>query len=258
MVEFEALIGYENTLLTIVGFGLLLILSFFLLSLLQIVRYLQHISQIEPIPLVLLIGLVLSLLFVFSDISLLSDIHKQYLNQLSQPEWLLVYPIVVFQFLTTISVIYFHLNGKFMKTSTELVKKDINIFLIVQYVGLICGSMGLAAGFLGFMFPKGWSLSIHSVLTSIIFLSPYTLSVIYWGMTKLREKNWEWYDEKQQRDVGRSAFLTIIVISILMLVLFVTNYQNLDGVISFLWLPLYLFGTIFSFSLGNLVFSSRA
>jgi len=48
-----------------------------------------------------------------------------------------------------------HLSEGFINTPVELVGRDINITLIVQYVGIICGLMGLAFGFLGFFSPGG-------------------------------------------------------------------------------------------------------
>jgi len=258
MVAFEPLVGIENSLMTIVGFGLLLILGYYLLSMLQIAKYFQHTSKIDPMSLLLLIATVLSLLFVFSDVALLSDINKQYLHQFDQPEWTLVYPILVFQLFISIILLIFHFSGRFIKKSVESVGRDINIFLVIQYVGLICGSMGLAAGFLGFLFPNGYSLSIHSVLTSIILLLPYALAIGYWGLSKLKEKNRQWIDEKQQRDIGRSALMSLLVMTIFMIFLFVINFRNLDGVVRNLWLPLNLFGTIFVFSLGNLIYSAKA
>lgn len=193
MVAFEPLVGIENSLMTVVGFGLLLILGYYLLSMLQIARHFQHTLKIDLLSLIILIATVLSLLFVFSDVALLIDINW-YLHQLDQPEWTLVYPILVFQSFTAIILLIFHFSGRFIKAPVESVGRDINIYLIVQYVGLICGSMGLAAGFLGFLFPSDWSFSLHSVLTSIILLFPYVLTNGYWGLSKLKEKNREWVD----------------------------------------------------------------
>ena len=132
MEAFEPLVGLENSLMTIVGFGLLLILGFYLLSMLQIARYFQHTLNIEPISLIILIATVLSLLFIFSDVALLSDINKQYLDQLDQPEWTLVYPILVFQSFTVIFLLVFHFSGRFITKSVESVGRDINIYLMAR------------------------------------------------------------------------------------------------------------------------------
>lgn len=257
MVHFEAISPAEEGLMNWVGVGLLLFLAFCLLSLLQIASYLKNAKKITLFSLFLVGSGVLSLLFIFSDIALLNDIGKQYKHGLAQPEWLMLYPIMAFQFITAIVFTYFHLFGFKKENQVEQVARDSNIFLIVQYVGIICGLMGLSLSSLGFLFPRAWSLSIHTTITSIILLIPYVLVVAYWFLVKLQEKTRQWYDEKQIQDIGKSALLTLTISVLLMTVLFVVNYNRLNGVISILWLPLYLFSVLFLFSLGNLYFSGK-
>jgi len=43
-----------------------------------------------------------------------------------------------------------------------------------------------------------------------------------------------------------------------LLMLFITQFNVLDEVIRYLWLPLYLFGVIFLFSASNLLYSKKA
>ena len=141
------------------------------------------------------------------------------------------------------------------KDQVKHVAKDSNIFLIVQYVGLVCGLVGLSLFSLGFFFSRAWNLDAHVTISSIVLLMPYTLAVTYWFITKFQEKDRQWYDEKQLQDVGKSAFLTLTASVFFMTGLFIVNYKNLSGVISILWLPLYLFLVLFLFSLGNLYFN---
>lgn len=257
MVGFDTLTGIEESMLTWVGIGLLIILMFFLLSLLQIVKYVKYSSKIEPASLFLIIIGILSLLAVFSEWALLNDIHKQYRYGLAQPEWSLLYPIMGFQLVTTLVFTYLHLSGFFDQKQLDNIERDINIFLVVQYVGLVCGLMGLAFSSLGFVYPHSWTL-LHTVMNIIILLFPYGLAVLFWLITKLHEKDRQWFDEKQRQDIGNSALLTLMINTLFMILLFITNYQNLGMVLRLLWLPLNLFGTMFLFSLGNLYFSSKA
>jgi hypothetical protein len=257
MINFEALSGFEESLMNWVGVGLLLFLAFCLLSLLQIASYLKKAKKITFLPLLLIVGGVLSLVFIFSDVALLSDIGKQYKYSLSQPEWLILYPIMAFQFMMAIVFLYLHLSGFLKWKQLKHVVRDSNIFLIVQYVGIICGLMGLVSSSLGFFFSRAWNLDLHVTISSIVLLIPYVLVVSYWLITKLQEKDRQWYDEKQLQDVGRSAFLTLILSIVFMTGLFIANYQNLGGVISIIWLPLYLFSVLLLFSLGNLYFNGR-
>jgi len=257
MVAFEVLSDIESGMMTGVGFGLLIILAFHLLSLLQIAIYIKYSELIKTIPLILFIIGVISMLLVFSDVALLNDINKQFLHGMTQPEWSLVYPIMGFQFVITLIITVLHISGFFKPEQYDKVARDSNIYLIVQYVGVICGLMGLASSSLGFVFPRAWSLTIHTTMGGIILLFPYVLSVAYWMLTKFKEKNREWWDEKQLQDIGKSALLTLLIDTGFLLMLFILNYNHLDGVVSILWLPLYLFATIFVFSVGNLYFSRK-
>jgi len=257
MIRLEVINPAEEGLMNWVGVGLLLFLVFCLLSLLQIARYLKNAKKITLFSLFLVGCGVLSLLFIFSDVALLGDIGKQYKYSLAQPEWLILYPIMLFQFVTAIIFTYLHFSGSFNQKQLKYVAKDSNIFLIVQYVGLICGLMGLSLSSLGFLFPKAWSLPVHSTMSTAILLIPYVLVVSYWFLVKFQEKTRQWYDEKQLQDVGKSALLTLVLSVVFMTALFITNYNNLGGVVTILWLPLYLFSVLFLFSLANLYFSAK-
>jgi hypothetical protein len=134
---------------------------------------------------------------------------------------------------------------------------DVNIYLVVQIVGLISGGMGLVMASLGFYFPTGWSLPVHTVIAGLTILFPYALAVFYWGITRIRERSEVWWDEKQGQDMGKSALLTLGVETVLLLLLFTFTFGDLAGVVRMLWLPIYIFSVVFVFSLGNLFFSSR-
>ena len=257
MVTLTPITSLQQNTLTGVGLGLLVILGYFLLSLLQIIRAVRSAEKLRVLPLVLIILGVICVLFVFSDVALLKDINHQYQDGLAQPEWSLLFPIMGLQFLVAAVLTYLHLTGYFLQGHTQRVARDINIFLVVQVVGVICGLMGLALTSLGFFYPRAWSLPVHTIMGGLTLIFPYVLAVLYWMFLKLREKDRQWWDEKQSQDVGKSALLTLALDTVLMLVLFAANLQNLDGVVRLLWLPLYLFGTITFFSVGNLVFSNR-
>ena len=257
LMNFEELTGLENGFLTAVGFGLLSILFFYLLSLWYFVSHIRNSEQIKPLPLFLVICGVLSLIFIFSDIALLSDIHKQYRFGLSQPEWSLVLPIMIVQFIITIIFLYIHTTNRLAVNREDHPKRDINIFLIVQYVGVISGVMGLALASLGFLYTSGWNITIHGILGGIVLLFPYALVVLYWLVTKFQEKDRQWLDEKQSIDIGKSALATLSINIILMLFLFIASLNKLDGIVQGIWMPIYLFSTILIFSIGNLYFSNK-
>lgn len=257
MVAFVPLTDLEAALLTLVGVGLLFVLAFYVLSLLRNIQYIQHAASIRIFQILLLVSGLLSLLFIFSDVALLSDIHKQFQARLPQPEWTLLFPILIFQFATSLAFMVLHISGFFARREIPEAVRDVNVFLVVQYVGLVCGLLGLGLTSLGFVFQRGWDLHVHTLMGNSVILFPYVLVLIYWLVTKLREKDRIWYDEKQLQDLGKSALLTLLIDTLFLIALFMVNLNHLDGVIRLIWLPLHLFAVMFLFSLGNLVFSSR-
>ena len=197
------------------------------------------------------------MLFIFADIALLSDIINQYEAGLAQPEWDFLYPIQGSQAVIVLALFILHLSGFFTKKQLDQIVKDSNIYLVVQYIGIISGLVSLTASLMGFIFSDAWDLTIHTVTSLTILSSPYILATLYWFVIKIREKDKQLYDEKQRLDIGRSAFITQILETLLMVLLFALNFNNLGGVISMIWLPLFLFSEILIFSLGNLYFSNK-
>ena len=252
MMVFEPITQAKENLFNWTGVGLLLFLGFCLTSLLRTVNYLRRAQKVTWLDIVLVISGVISILFVFADVALLSDIGKQYRHGLAQPEWLVLYLVMGFQFLAALAYLLFHLFGFKQENLLEQVALDSNIFLMVQYVGILCGLMGLASSSLGYLFPKGWDQHIHTTISLIILLIPYGLAVGYWFLTKFWEKERRFYDEKQRQDIGKSAFVTLILSVIIMIGLFIANYNDLSGITSVLWLPIFLYSVLFLFSLGNI------
>jgi hypothetical protein len=258
MVRFQTLTAAEENLMNFVGIGLLLFLAFCLLSLWQLVRYLKNAQEISLSSLLLLAPGVLGLLLIFGDIALLNDIGKQYRYGLSQPEWLVLYIVMAFQFVSALVLTYANLFKLKEEVQVKHIARDSNIFMVSQYIGLICGSMGLAFISLNFFFPRSlWMMKIHTVMTTIVLLIPYLLIVTYWFIVKLQEKPKEWYDEKQVQDVGRSSLLTLILSTVVMSFLFFLNYNHLSGVVSVLWFQFYAFLVLSLFSLSNLYYSKK-
>ncbi len=257
LIALDVLTGLEGNLLTVVGFGLMVVFCFCFFSALHIVKYLRYAEKVKISSIMLLVGGILAMLFIFADIALLNDIVNQYEAGLAQPEWDFIYPILGSQAVIVLVLFILHLRGYFTKKQLDQITKDSNIYLVVQYIGIISGLVGLTASSMGFIFPDAWDLTVHTVTSLTILSSPYILAIFYWLVIKMREKDKQLYDEKQRLDIGRSAFLTQIIETIFMVLLFALNFNYLDGVISMIWLPLFLFSEILIFSLGNLYFSNK-
>jgi uncharacterized membrane protein len=256
MVAFEPTTAMDEVRTIWTGIGLILYMGCCAASLWRITNYLKRTNKVIPVYVLLVLAGLIAALFVFSDIVLLRDIGNQHKHGLSQPEWSLLYPIMIFQFLVGLSLVISHLFGFNEKNLLAEIAFDSNIFLVAQYVGLLCGFMGLSAAFLGYLFPRAWKLEVHTT-SLILLLLPYGLVTLYWFAVKLKEKPRIFFDEKQQLDVGRSAFWTLVLEVLIMTGLFIANIKDLGGVTSINWLPIFLFSTLLLFSLGNLYFSQR-
>jgi len=257
MESWGDLTARDNNLLLLFGIGLLFLVVYYGMTLVQIMRGLRH-SEKLPVGMVLVFILTaIAALFVVSVVVLMMDINHQFEAGLAQPEWNLVYPIMSAQLAVTLLLLIFHAAGAFTRATPDAITQDVNIFLIVQVVGVVCGLIGLTESVLGFFYPKSWDPLVHTVMGSIVALVPYLLMVGYWLVMKIGEKAHDFFDEKQTRDVGRSAFLTLVLMTMGMIVLFITQFNALDGVVKYLWFSIYLFGVIFLFSAGNLYFSKR-
>jgi hypothetical protein len=257
MVSFTELTALENNLLTAVGFGFLAIMGFCMLSLLQVVNYIRYAEKVNLLSIMVLVGGILTMLFIFADIALLTDIVHQYEKNLAQPEWPLLYSVLGVQAAVVLTLVIIHLIGLFKKQQLTRIAKDSNIYLVVQYVGIICGGMGLTASSLGFFYPQSWNAFTHTVMSLVILSLPYAMGVFYWLIIKVREKDKQFYDEKQRLDIGRSAFITLLITTTAMVILFAVNFNHLDGILSKTWLLLMFFGEMFIFSLGNLFYSNK-
>lgn len=253
MVEFISITTPELDLFNWAGICLVVLFLYFCLSLFLLVKFLRMVELVRPSHYLLIGCGVVALLMVFSDFALLGDIVKQYKLGWAQPEWSLVYPFMVFQLLIVIAFLWFHFIGGQRNSAANKIKVDSNTLLAVHFTGVVCGLMGLGMLSLGFFFPFAWSMTVHTLLSSAILLGPYLLLAGYWVFLKLHDEQKQFLDEKQWQDLGRSALLTLAACTMLLILLFFANLKNLSGMLSQLWLPLYLFSALFTFSIGNLL-----
>jgi len=258
MIQFELITATDQSLMYFVGAALLLSLSFCVLSLYQILRYLQGCQKVSRFYLFLLLVNLISFFFVFGDVALLNDIAKQYRYSLAQPEWPILYSILALQLGFTLVLTYANLRWIGRESGVEHAARDNNLFMVAQYVGVICGFTGLLLTVSNFFFPRSLGMmKIHTVAGSLVLLAPYGLVVAYWFIIRVREKTRGWHHRKQIQDIGRSSFLTLALSVAIMSLLFFLNFNNLNGAVSVLWLPFYVFLALFLFSLGNLRQSTK-
>jgi hypothetical protein len=86
------------------------------------------------------------------------------------------------------------------------------------------------------------------IIPFTIILIPNLLIFGYWIMQSNKEKKAGWQDEKQKSDIRKSAIVTLLFSITLMLLFFITNYGNIHGAASILWLPFYISVVLVVFS----------
>lgn len=126
MVRFEPVPANIEYLINYVGIGLLSIAIFHLFSFFRLFVYLKNINKISFFPISLLIGNVLSFLFVFGNLALLNDIGRQYKYRLLQPEWTVLYMLMAFQFIFISIMILANIFKLEKKSEVKYIAKDIN------------------------------------------------------------------------------------------------------------------------------------
>ena len=227
------------------------------ITLLLQLRYFRVIRIINVI--VVILGII-SFLAVFSDWALLGDISKEYEAGLdTSGEWPLLFILlaihaVFFLLLTGICAVF--LRKLKVSDNEEIpIQKDEMVFTTAQYVGLICGVLGLVWTVFALVMSQRVNVSYYHMLVScIMILIPYGLVVLYWFILKFNEKIGDWYDEKQSRDVYRSGFITLVAMIPIMLGLYLVIHNDelfIRG--DYFWFPFLIFATLALFSVLTLI-----
>lgn len=208
---------------------------------------------------------IVSLLMLFGDFALMSDISKEFVFGLPG-EFNILFFSQMLHLVFYILMIVLLVSSKRLikKKGEEIVLKDDSIFINAQYIGILSGISGLvlitifSTLYLRFYDLPVWAIKAGIVISSLIAVIPYTLIAFYWLITKLRERTGEWYDEKQFQDITRSSFVVLMMSIIFLLIVFVIQYVFIDfELLNFIWFPLYFFFMLFLFSSTTLFFNKR-
>ena len=128
-----------------------------------------------------------------------------------------------------------------------------NVITTANVMGIVSGFMGLIQTIMLI----GNRISLEDAWVYIpfylLFLFPYCLAVLYWVSLKFRVSIRDWYDEKQVRDMMKSALATLVMSAPGMAVLFIVRPS-----VTIWWLPYSLFLVLTLFSGGTLYFFRKA
>lgn len=204
---------------------------------------------------------VFSLFLVAVDVVMLTDIGKEYMLHNVTGEWnILFVNHGIHALFALVSIIQCVDDSKHISTMTSMPEAlvDEATFLSIHQIGVfssLCGFLSIIT--LIRMSIAETYLTGLLLIASFVLSLPYAIAVLYWFITKHKEKPVEWYDEKQFLDISRGALVSLIVIVALTIGLFLTVSLKLMVFNLVLIFPIYLFVMEFCFSGSALYFSKR-
>lgn len=264
--SYEELSDSTERLALLLGIGLLVSFFFHISAIITLALRFQVTNKISKLGFVTMFACIISFICIIGDIAALSDIGKQYEAGLSTTmEWLYLYlsliPHGLFHVLQFI-ILYFTFRllkiSEEQENEKEEAMKDEIIFIVAQYIGILCGVIGL--GFLSYVYVMQIPPAVLKHILPVycpFFLIPYGFICLYWIIIKRKERLPEVYDEKQWRDVSKAGLTTLLSSIPCMALLYALNLQSLQGIIGMIWFPFYLFLILVLISGSTLYFSNR-
>jgi len=250
-------------------FAYALFFIFHLLAILTVILQLKFFKMESFFRSFVFFASTMSLLMLFGDYALLSDISKEYMFGFPREFYILflsqglhiVFSVSLLALILRSAKPGAHIEeGKEGKIPGEeqIVLKDEATFINSQYVGILTGVSGIIVVSVAAIYTELWVLWKGIIVISIIMAVPYAAIVLYWLILKSREKLTEWYDEKQFQDLAKSGIIALVVSMITLAILYGFQYafKNPD-LASLIWFPLYFFLVLLLFSATTLFFNKR-
>ena len=258
MVIFDQIPANTEYMMNYVGFGYLFYLMFSVYSFFRILAFWKNVKKTLISFSIMMFINITAFLAVFANITLISDIGKQYKAGLSQPEWIILYLSMAFQFFTAFVLIHANIFRFGKERNEKFIAKDINIFIASQYAGIICSFFGLFLTFLNFFFPRPlWMIRVQINYSMMFLVIPYILVMLYWLFIKMKEKEKVFFDEKQLQDIGRASNFTLFSGILLSFILYLLSCGGLSSMVSVLWFPSIIFVSLLAFSSALLYFIQK-
>lgn len=209
---------------------------------------------------------IISLIMVFGDFALITDIIKEYnagLPGIESEFAILYFSHFLHLLFYCLIIIFIVLNNRVKKrtgqSDAEMPLKDEAIFINAQYIGIFTAVLGLGILTALSLFTPLWAIKKGIIAVCAVLVIPYTSIVTYWLVIKTKERVTEWYDEKQFQDVTKAGFVSFLS-SIAMLTIFfiIQNTLSKFPLLIVIWFPLYFFMVLLIFSGSILYFSKKA
>ncbi|MDF1560487.1 MAG: hypothetical protein P1P83_09800 [Bacteroidales bacterium] len=206
-------------------------------------------------------GAISAILLIF-NFAALEDISNDYLLQGYDCtlEWIWLFSSLLFRFVFYIilsQLIFRILKGIKELTASPASVVDEIMFEVTQYIGIVCGFIGLAFTVYAYVALGNFAISSWLLwLLTFYFLAivlPWFLLIIYWIIRLSRKTKLTLYDEKQKQDFASSGMITWLTSIPLMVILLIISLKEPSSPGVFLWFPTYLFFTLLVFSASLLV-----
>jgi hypothetical protein len=187
-------IGHLEHLANLIWIGCIVFFIFHISAFLTYIFHLQWFRKINAFNIILLISGIVSFLVIFSTLTMLSDIGKEYKQGWdTSGEWIFLYIFLIlnaaFYILMFIFLFSTFRSLKFKKELKPVLKDEI-VFIVAQFVGIVCGVLGLVWIFVNVIFISNiiGYVKFYGMITCILLLLPYILIVSYWVLIKFRER----------------------------------------------------------------------
>ncbi len=251
--EIYGIIVAVNTLIIFVTQLLFIITIIYAISTIKIMRW----TSMG----ILLVGII-SLFSLFGHYGCLTDIAKELprgleVNREIQAIWIAMF----WHFLFFISFFIYLIRIRHYSNTHTLEHSMLmseNLYLIMHITGVICAGLGLfeiVSEFYMGLSPQTRQWFVLPIL--LITVAPYLLVAAGWYFNTIREHKAGNIDEKQKMDMILAGYTAWLVSIPIMLFLYIYQYNNIQGLISIFWLPIYIFTTLFIFSACSLLYYKK-
>jgi hypothetical protein len=163
----------------------------------------------------------------------------------------------IFYFIGFITLIKVRRDVRPSLTKRKSITDEVT-FEVVQYIGIVCSSIGLGLVLFVSLFLNQYlhlttrfDTEILYFFYFVIFL-PYIAIILYWIIRLVREKNPTIGDEKQKHDLTMAGLVTWLLSFPGVVFLLVINNGRMEVLSKLVDLPLYLFATLLIFSISAL------
>ena len=141
------------------------------------------------------------------------------------------------------------------KSNAPFILNDDTLFITINEVGLLSALMAVCAILFGLIYPVLQQFRKAVILIyTVITLAPWGLMLIGWFISR-RKKISNWWDEKQIKDMGRSAIFSLIITMCVAVLIYLAEYLFTSFDVGIIWFPSVVVTAVLIFSALNAAFS---